>query len=816
MTHKTPTIKERMLKRLIPLMVAVILLMTFSAYFIMRNVLVNDYKTQRNYITDNAIHALGLIDAGFSMLDLHLEQEMAEAILTYKRYYEGGIELESIKNLMNHQYDLIVIDETNTITHSTMPEAMGFNFSDFDTEVGERITAIRLGDSVVHDKIRTNVGNGTLSKFTYLPAKDNSVLLEIIYSAPGTDLDTQNLDPMTSMMNLAEATPYVKEIAIYDVYGFQFSHGSELFKPTNESLEAVSLAKKHGTYEKVSQSITTRFLYIPDDGASPLSNHSKILSITFSSEPLNNLLRTLSLIIFFGGVLVLVATTALVYNVVQKITSPISALTNAAITVAMGNYHIAVPEGAPDEIGKLSRIFNGMIQRVNQNYIDIESKFKTTLLSMGDGVIAVDSENNIELMNGVAEALTGFRLSEVHGMPIDKVFFLTGEMALTDTDSGKDYLKSNIGDILPIEYSISNIVNEEGHFKGKVLVFRDVSDKNEKLKRIEYLSYHDQLTGLYNRHYFEQHFSKMDALPLSLLILDVNGLKLINDAFGHQAGDELLKITAHVLKQICRENDVICRIGGDEFVVLMPSTSLLQAETLTHDIQKAIERIQLNHIVLSVSIGFATKVNEQVSIEAVFKVAEDYMYRKKLSESLEMRRAMIDRVIKTLHDSSEAERIHSEKVAEFCEAFGRYLKFSEMELATLTRAAYMHDIGKIAINLSLFDPTRNLSKSEKLEVERHPEVGYQILKSVNEYTVVSEIVLAHHERWDGSGYPRSIKGHAIPIEAQIISLGNLYDRLKRQLGADEATLMEAASKEANAGFSPDLIDHFVAWLKQSQ
>lgn len=816
MAPQTKAIKNRMLSRLLPLVAIVILLMTMLTYMLTENLLRTDYDKQRHYIVDNAVLALDLINAGFSMLDTHLEGEMEKDIQIFKALYEHQEpphDLASIKAELDHKYDLLVIDHLNTIVDGTMPEALGFNFDTFDPELGAKLHHIRQLDSISHEKIRTNVGNGELSKFSYVSAADNTLILELVYSMSALELSTQSLDPVHSMTALMEASQILLDIAVYDIYGYEFSHKGALYEPTHESLKAVLLATKHGRYEETDDHTTTHYVYVKDDSASALSDQSKVIVLTFSDVTVTAILRGIAFVILIGGALVLAVTSILLYTVVERMTKPISALTTAALQVAAGDYDILIPEGEPDEIGKLSRIFNTMVQQVNANYATIENKFKTTLLSMRDGMIATDTRGNIELMNSVAEKLTGHRLSDSYGKPVQDVFTLDGsEQLWNESPLKKDLLHTLGGESIPIEYSISHIIGTDGAIIGQVIVFRDISDQNEKIKRIEYLSYTDQLTGLHNRHYFEEAFRKSHAFPLSLLLIDVNGLKLINDAFGHQAGDDLLKATANILLSTCRQADILSRIGGDEFVVLMPNTPEALAEDLISKIQKRVSETVMEPIMLSLSIGYATQHQGLADIDSVFKSAEDDMYRKKLSESLHMRKTMIERVLATLHKTSDSQRQHSESVAQCAYAFGRYLGFDDDTLALLKRAAFMHDIGKIALHLKRFDASKNHVQEQHTEIERHPEIGYHILKSVNEYVVVSEIVLAHHEKYDGSGYPRGLKGDEIPKASQVIHLANRYDHLKRELNQDHAAIIEAISLEAHTTFDPELAHQFIHWL----
>lgn len=308
----------------------------------------------------------------------------------------------------------------------------------------------------------------------------------------------------------------------------------------------------------------------------------------------------------------------------------------------------------------------------------------------------------------------------------------------------------------------------------------DITARKLAEEEILYLSHHNQLTGIFNRRYYELALCRMDKpenLPMTLVLADVNGLKLINDAFGHLAGDQLLKTVASILQSHCREEDVAAKIGGDEFVLLLPKTNLEEAEELICKIRSNISREKINNIYCSVSFGLATKKDPMEEIENIYMQAEDKMYRNKFFESSSMRSDTIEIITKTLYEKNKEEQLHCERVSKLCEAIGRALRLSSSDIGELRMAGLMHDIGKIGIDQRLLTKNRRFSDEEWSDIKRHPEIGYQILKSIGELSPIAEYVLYHHERVDGGGYPRGIVNTEIPIQSKIISIANAYDRM---------------------------------------
>lgn len=815
MRFKFFTVKQKMLWVLLPLVILIIILLMVLANQLTKSILMKEYELQRNYVQANAEHAMGLIDAGFSMLDTQLEVDMTDGLLEFKRLYEsnsGPVDLESIKEQMGNTYELIVINDETTIIDSTMPEALGFNFSSFDAVLGDKINAIRLGTEIVHEKIRTNVATGLLTKFSYISANDNTIILEIAYNdATFSDL-VKILDPVDAMNELADSNPNVVEIKVFDIYGYQVVNSGENHEPTAESTELVRRAIEESEFEIEEGDETKRVVYISDNGVNPLSDHSRIIEITFTSISINAVLRNILMIVSIAGFMIVLFAVFLIYNSIGKVTSPITKLSKAAQMVADGNYDVKVSIDSQDEIGKLTEVFNAMIVKVNSAYSEIESKLRTTLLSIGDGFIATDSDGKIELMNKQAENLIEWYQNDAVGRPVKDIFILEKDV----DSSGFEYLQTRKGKSIPIEYSISKIYGKEGTSQGQVYVFRDVTDKRDKAKAIEYLSYHDQLTGLLNRRFFEEEMIRLESdeyLPVTLVMLDVNGLKLINDAFGHNAGDELLKTAAGIIMTGCTAGGTLSRIGGDEFVLLLPNTETEVAEKILEKIIDEVNQSQSDPVILSISYGIATKTDESLILHDVFKIAEDLMYRNKLSESLSMRYQMMDVVLASLYGKSDREREHSENVSRLCGLMGLALGMPIEDITMLKSAGLMHDIGKIAIHLDLYNKETPWTPAERMEIESHSEVGYQLLKSINEFSKIAEFVLAHHENWDGSGYPRRQRGEHIPLEARIIAIANFYDTIVREHmesdTVDRELLIDALEKAKGNQLDPVLVEIFI-------
>lgn len=508
--------------------------------------------------------------------------------------------------------------------------------------------------------------------------------------------------------------------------------------------------------------------------------------------------------------------------------------------MGLANKHSDYDESDVYEIILLmSGIWNAVKRREALENLSYErNKYLQTLISIGDGVMVVDKNGKIEMLNHFAERLTGWSENEAKGKhykevlilfqenpnhvindPIEKVF-TTNIIQKYD-----DYqvLTSKDGTSYYIENSAAPIKDYSNTTVGVVLVFRDVTEKKEHRRKIEYLSFHDSLTGLYNRRFFEEEMNRLDTernLPISIIMGDVNGLKLTNDIFGHEFGDMLLESVAKVLRKVCRADDIIARWGGDEFVLLLSQTNFEEAEKIVARIKGEFAKEQIKAIKGSISVGFDVKQNLTEDIAQILDNAEEKMYSAKTIERDSIQSSVLDAIIRMLHKGSAREKEHSVRVSELCQGLGRALSFSDVDIRKLKDAGYFHDIGKIVLNPKLLSKNQLFTKEELSEIRKHAIVGYRILNSFYETIYIAEYVLAHHERWDGNGYPKGLKGEEIPMLSRIIAVVDIYDRMIHSIDNNKTMSKEEAVKaiRENAGkyLDHEIVEKFISMLVTKQ
>ncbi|HWP95477.1 MAG TPA: diguanylate cyclase [Syntrophomonadaceae bacterium] len=343
-------------------------------------------------------------------------------------------------------------------------------------------------------------------------------------------------------------------------------------------------------------------------------------------------------------------------------------------------------------------------------------------------------------------------------------------------------------------------------------ILTDITHRKQAEEEIKYLSFHDKLTGLYNRAYFEEELKRMDAesqLPISLIMGDVNGLKLINDALGHQEGDNLLIGVACILKESCRQEDIVARWGGDEFIILLPGCDMDDAVQVSERIKTGCKGFDTLPIPTSISLGMATKSVLARDVKEIIKEAEDKMYRNKLLEDRSTRSSFPVSLQRTLWTRSHETEAHCRRMQEMALRIGQAIGLPDSELDNLRLLAVLHDIGKIAIANSILDKPGKLTPEEWDTIKKHPEIGYRIALSSVEMAPIAEVILHHHERWDGTGYPLGIRGNEIPLLSRIIAIADSYDVMINGRPYQEAVSQEKAWCEiarcAGSQFDPDLV-----------
>lgn len=334
---------------------------------------------------------------------------------------------------------------------------------------------------------------------------------------------------------------------------------------------------------------------------------------------------------------------------------------------------------------------------------------------------------------------------------------------------------------------------------------------------VDDISKQDYLTGTYNRFFYEQlirELDKSDYMPLSIIMGDINGLKTINDSFGHAMGDKLIIAVSNVLKDNCSDTDYLARWGGDEFVIVLPNTSEVEATKRIVSITQQLNKVMLKHsIVPSISLGIGAKTELNQDFDKVLREAEDMMYRNKLSSGLSTRSNVISLLENTLLEKSLETTTHTKNMENYSIKIANVLELTMSQKDELKLISRLHDIGKVGISDKILLKNGKLTADEYEQIKKHPEIGYRILSSIDELEHIANGVLFHHEKWDGTGYPHGLKEDEIPLLSRIVSVADAYEVMtngriyKAPLSKEQA--IEEIKRCSGTQFDPSIAELFI-------
>lgn len=494
-------------------------------------------------------------------------------------------------------------------------------------------------------------------------------------------------------------------------------------------------------------------------------------------------------------------------------------------------FSIRIPVTGKDEIAALSQNTNQMLSQLELAQQQLTAS-KQQYQKLFDDALSANyictSEGKLTLCNPTFLNLLGYNRFEeilhstcweIYINPVNKSEFTEILYRQGRIENSERVICNRSGKKITVLENIVGVFDKQNkltYIQGYML---DISQRKEAEEAIRYLSYHDKLTGLYNRLYFEEKLLRLDHpiyLPLSVIVIDVNGLKLVNDVLGHFKGDELLIQVAAAIKNCCRKEDVACRWGGDEYMVLLPATKASTANQICDRIKTCCENVVIQGLQVSASLGVMTKEHNNQDINEVLRLAEEKMYRNKLLQHTSNRNVVIRSLEKSLQSRSDETELHTQRLIQAVVQMGQYLRLSQSDLDELVLLAALHDIGKIAIPDYILNKPSALTDGEWVIMKKHSESGYRIAQSSPEMASVADTILYHHERWDGKGYPLGLQGRDIPLPSRILAIVDAYDVMTNGRPYKEKISSEMAIAElkrcAGTQFDPELVEAFIASL----
>ena len=343
--------------------------------------------------------------------------------------------------------------------------------------------------------------------------------------------------------------------------------------------------------------------------------------------------------------------------------------------------------------------------------------------------------------------------------------------------------------------------------------YRTERTLREREQELTYSSYHDALTGIYNRAYF---YDKVrEAGPQAGVIMaDMDGLKVINDTFGHKVGDRALIDTAGILLCCISPDSIAARIGGDEFAVYAPATTRDSIEKTIQALRQEITRFNDSHdLPLHLSIGFALSDGKELPLADLMATADKWMYREKLRQARTHRSQFTNTLKEMLVARDYITEGHVSRVTDITIALAKSVGLPSAQIPDMELFAYFHDIGKVGVSDRILKKCGPLTENERHEMQQHSEIGHRIASATDDLSGIADWILKHHERWDGKGYPWGIAGEDIPVQCRILVIADAYDAMTSDRPYRKAMSRQDAIAELrrNAGtqFDPALVGKFI-------
>ncbi len=529
----------------------------------------------------------------------------------------------------------------------------------------------------------------------------------------------------------------------------------------------------------------------------------------------------------------------------------------------------------------LRREFEGKIR-------ESEERYKKLFEAANDSLIIVDvGTGKIIDVNKKAEKLLALPKQQIIGMhqtrlhPLEEAdnyrekFMDVVRDAIGSEGESIPYVDGEVinskGEKIPVSISASML--EIGGRNIVLGVFRDMSEirkiEREK-KEAEALALIDPHTQLYNYRYFQRRIhsefelAKRRSTPLSVLMIDIDYFKSVNDTFGHEYGDIVLQEFAILLQHTCRGIDVVTRFEGEDFAVILPDTDGRGAYAFAERIQKVIKkhRFGANKVKLRVSIGvsaypednIATVDNLLTAVERCVRLAKEqggnmitttaHLRKKKVKEVMPDRESKerVNAITKKFMDLLRRNRQntieavyalahtvgaknayteeHSEDMVKYSTEVGRKMGLIDEDIEDIKHGAMLHDIGKLGISEKILLKRGKLTKKEYDIIKKHPQIGADIIRPVHFLKNVVPIILHHHERYDGYGYGSKLKGDEIPVGARIVAVVDVYQALVSNRPYRKAYSKRDALKiikdESGTHFDPKVVKAFLDILSKEK
>jgi diguanylate cyclase (GGDEF)-like protein/PAS domain S-box-containing protein len=767
------------------------------------------------YLIDDNIAQLNVISADYAYWD-----DTLNFVNNFNsQYILSNLNDDSLNNLQINAF--IVLNKSENIVYSKMYDTKSKTSIEIPSGLINYISekkALLCNHSDINSAASGIISvNGKLMMISSRPITNSE------YSGPigGTLIMGRYLD--SGLISRIETISGIN-LRLYNINGNQFIGNT--IKLNNDKLKFNTNSSEDTLIDPSDKNCIVGYALLDDIANKPTfimeaSEYRTIYNYELKSMYFLIVVSSLGIITLFGICMILLR--VFIVKPVEEISKHI-----AKIKLSDNSFSRIKVKGK-DEVSTLALEINNMLEKIEVDSKKIkksEKQLKLVLEGANAGFWDWNIEKDILKVNHKFLSILGYSKGE-----LPKSLEIWEKIVhKNDLEYSLDFFKSSLRGSLDVHIIEHRLLTKSGEYKWilnqcRVVKYSDegepirmtgiITDINEKKKyeeELKYLTYYDKLTGVFNRGYYEFIMDKMDLsnkLPVSIIMGDLNGLKISNDTFGHELGDKLLVETADILKKVTGNTAIISRYGGDEFAIILEDMGSMEADKICLDIKKECSKRKVGSICVNIALGHSTKVSINQNMREIIKEAEERMYRNKLLEDRSARNSIIASLSKTLAEKSHETEEHAERIYKLCTKIGNILNLSTEKMDELYLLAKLHDIGKIGIDDKILNKPGKLTDEEWCTMKTHSEIGYRIASSNQDLAHIAYGILTHHERYDGTGYPKGIKGEQIPLLSRLLSIADSFDVMthdrpyKKAFTVDEA--IEELKRCAGTQFDPNLV-----------
>lgn len=462
-----------------------------------------------------------------------------------------------------------------------------------------------------------------------------------------------------------------------------------------------------------------------------------------------------------------------------------------------------------------------LIKAEHSRMLKNQKRWQEAILeSVVDGVIAEDEFGKINYINSPGRQLLEIKDDYLGKETSDYMtaYWKDSDEPVIDMPATKGNVECKIathnGKHFNVIMKIAKIIADDGQYLGRAITLTNITEETELQGRINFLTFHDSMTGLYNRNYLDEEIERLNTsrqLPISIIMADLNGLKIVNDLMGHAEGDEIIRMSADVLRNATRAEDIVARVGGDEFLIFLPNTDAEGAESIAQRIQAACGRRNTKLGKLSMAVGHYTKYDPFEHIRLCITKADEDMYAKKSLMKAKFYEDCFNHLYRRMAEHPYEGMHVTTKVRDFMAEMCLLDATTKTMVKDAVMLSEVYDIGMICLDEETYT-NRIFNDNDKRMMRRHCETGMRIAEMSHHYQKVAKLIPYHHHRYDGLGASDGIKGDLIPLLARLLAVADTFVALTGERLYRESMSVKQASNEIAKGsgnqFDPWAVDLF--------